>query len=366
MEPNLIDRIYECSFAPEIWPNVLDEISEVADTRGGVLFTAREKVLKWTASPAMEAIFRSYIDDGWLIRCNRRSCYLSSTRPGFLVEDDIWKRDELDEIPIYRDFLRPRGLGWSAGLGLPMPTGDNIVFSFERELEKGPVEAVTVQALDLLRPHLTRSALVSARFRLERATGATDALALIGLPAVVLDASRLVVVANELAKGLDEHLQWDGKSRMSFKDRLANHQLVVALEAVDAGAAEAVLSFPVRSPANHAAMVAHVLPVRGSVRDIFASCHAVVLLTPISRPKAPPVDLIRSLFDFTPSEARVARSLALGETVEEIAKTNKVSTNTVRTQVRHVLDKTGCARQVEVVTLLAGMSLSVETKPMDD
>ena len=30
MEQQLIDRIYECAFAPEFWPGVLDKIAQVA------------------------------------------------------------------------------------------------------------------------------------------------------------------------------------------------------------------------------------------------------------------------------------------------------------------------------------------------
>ena len=35
MDQQLIDRIYECSVAPELWPGVLDELAKIADARGG-------------------------------------------------------------------------------------------------------------------------------------------------------------------------------------------------------------------------------------------------------------------------------------------------------------------------------------------
>ncbi|MDP3074187.1 helix-turn-helix transcriptional regulator [Bradyrhizobium sp.] len=63
-----------------------------------------------------------------------------------------------------------------------------------------------------------------------------------------------------------------------------------------------------------------------------------------------------SLFDLTPAEARVARGLAAGKTVDDLAGDNGVSPNTVRVQVRGVLEKTGCRRQTEVVALLGGIS----------
>ncbi|WOJ91654.1 hypothetical protein RZS28_19565 (plasmid) [Methylocapsa polymorpha] len=50
MDQRLIDRIYECAFAPGLWPGVLDELAQIADARGGLLFAANTKVVNWTAS----------------------------------------------------------------------------------------------------------------------------------------------------------------------------------------------------------------------------------------------------------------------------------------------------------------------------
>jgi DNA-binding CsgD family transcriptional regulator len=68
------------------------------------------------------------------------------------------------------------------------------------------------------------------------------------------------------------------------------------------------------------------------------------------------VELVQSLFDLTPAEARVARGLASGRTVDQLAGDAGVSPNTVRVQVRGVLEKTGCERQTDVVALLGGLT----------
>jgi DNA-binding CsgD family transcriptional regulator len=358
MTDELIDRIYESSFVPGLWPGILDALSDIAGARGGVLFAAHSKVLNWTASANLADTFKSYVEDGWLRRCTRRACWLSHAHPGFLVEHDIWKQDELDSNPIYRDFLMPRGLGWSAGMALPMPTGDNIVFSLERDFAKGPVERERIDALDRLRPHLSRSALVSARLRLEHARGAADTLALIGLPAVVLDQDGAVVWANLLAEQLPDFVHWRANNRMAFVDSAANALLCEAIRKPGTGAEQSVQSFPVRNGDGTSTRVAHVLPVSGTARDIFERCRAVVVLTPVTLSQAPPVELVRSLFDLTPAEARIARSLSAGETLDHIAETGGVSRNTVRTQLRGVMEKTGCTRQAELVSLLANLSLS--------
>ena len=51
------------------------------------------------------------------------------------------------------------------------------------------------------------------------------------------------------------------------------------------------------------------------------------------------MELLRSLFDLTPSEARVARGLAAGDSLDDIAASGSVSRNTVRSQLQQVLEK---------------------------
>jgi DNA-binding CsgD family transcriptional regulator len=111
-------------------------------------------------------------------------------------------------------------------------------------------------------------------------------------------------------------------------------------------------------------MVAHVIPIRLSARDIFVRCAAALVLTPVTAPQAPPVELVQSLFDLTPAEARVARGLASGKTVEALATDGGISPNTIRTYLRGVLEKTGCHRQADIVALLTAISSMRLTHPL--
>ena len=174
MESDLIDRIYESSVVPELWPSVLDELAQMTESRGGVLFSARKQLL-------LDGVGG---DPGWSSRSTsttagspvgpRRLCLMGQAAPSFFVEQDFWSEEQINVSPIYRDFFRPRGLGWSAGTGLQVPTGDSIVFSVERAFDRGPFEPAELATLNALRPHLARSALVSARLCLERAQGGTE------------------------------------------------------------------------------------------------------------------------------------------------------------------------------------------------
>lgn len=352
MHDDLIDRIYECSVVPEAWPAVLDEVAALAQSTGGLLFSAR-KALHWTASESVADAFDAYVNDGWFGKCSRRVCLMSQEAPSFFVEHDFWSEEQLSADPVYRDFFRPRGLGWSAGTGLQVPTGDNIVFSVERAFDGGPIEPENVARLNGIRPHLARSALVSARLQLKRAQGATEALAALQLPAFLLSEAGEVAEASALADAVAGQITWGAKGRLRLNDKKADAILSSALAGLAQGGESAVRSFPIRGASTQPELVAHIVPVRRSAHDVFGDSYALMLLVPVASERAPSATLMRSLFDLTPSEARVATGIAGGETPEAIAAAGDVAISTVRSQLSRVLEKTGCTRQADLASLLA-------------
>ena len=196
---------------------------------------------------------------------------------------------------------------------------------------------------------------MAARLQLERARMATETLAAMGLPALVFSDTGKVLAANPLIEQLDTLISWRARDRVALNDVVANQMLGNAVQTINLSGGGIVRSFPVRDVTTQSAMIAHVLPIRLSARDVFARCAAVLLLTPVTAKDAPPSEIIQSLFDLTPAEARVARSIASWMTIDAIAGKSSVSRNTVRAQLRGVLDKTGCKRQAEVVALLSGI-----------
>jgi DNA-binding NarL/FixJ family response regulator len=362
MDPELVDRIYESSFVPELWPGVLDELGRLVEGTGGSLYLGKSDIQWWTASPQNRERAERTVEAGWLQRGQLVARALAARHAGFLTDLDLFTPDELDQEPIYRDFWRPQGIGWIVGTVFPIPTGENVIFGMPRRTERGPVEPTFVQKLDELRPHLARSALLSARLQLERARIASETLAALGLPALVLNEQGKVLAANSLIDAMPGYVHWRAFDRVSLKDRAADKLLRDAMAAIGATGGS-VRSFPVRDLGAEAMMVAHLIPIRLSARDIFVRCAAALVLTPVTLPQAPPVELVQSLFDLTPAEARVARGLAAGKTVTDIASAGGVSRSTIQTQVRCVMEKTGCNRQADVVALLTTISPARLTHP---
>ena len=355
-EPSLEDLIYECAFVPEMWPDVLDRLARIVDARGGAFVAGEGKVLThWTVSTNLQELVDAMFADDSINRTRRRDAVLGARHAGFMRDTQGLTDDDLGRDDLYRKHLWPAGLGYAAGTALQMPTGEAMIISMERERAKGPIEKAAIQRLDVLRPHLARSVYLAARQQLAQARNTASVLAKVGLPAIVMTDTGQVLVANDLVDDLKAHVIWRAAGRIALADRNADATLHHAIAAIHADDSAPLRSFVVRGADATAALIAHVLPLRGSARDIFDRCAAVLVLTPVTMPQAPPVELVQSLFDLTPAEARVARSIASGDTVEEIATRGGVSHHTVRSQLRGILSKTGCRRQAEVASLLGGI-----------
>ena len=355
MNSELIDKIYESCFAPQVWSEVLDEVGRIGDAPGSSLFFSRGGDQRCVTSPEPRERAERIVREGWLARGTIIPRLFAQHHAGFLIDVDFFAPEELEQEPIYRDLWRPQGVGWGMATAITLPTGDNAMFVLSRPTELGPFTRAAAARLDALRPHLARSVLISARLQLERARMAGEALAALGVPALVFNETGKVLAANPLIEALTGFVRWRAFDRVSLKDKGADQLLRGAVATIDSESKPEVRSFPVRDAEAEATMIAHVIPIRLSARDIFVRCFAVLALTPVTRPQAPSVELVQSLFDLTPAEARVARSLASGKTVEAIATEGGVSLNTVRTHVRGVLEKTGCTRQAEVIALLNGI-----------
>lgn len=352
----LIDNIYEAAFQPDRWPSVLEALAQATGGVGGLLFAAQEKGLHWTASERVHQAFHDYVVDGWFRRCGRRICLFDTAHSSFLTEKDYWTEEEYSNNEIYQKFFIPRSLGWSAGTGLTITTGDNIVCSIENDYSTGPMDDKNKFYLNSLRPHIARSAMVAARLGLESATTAAETMAKIGVPIFLLNRSGDIIKAHHTTEALSSSVTYKN-GQLGFLNNKAHQLYTNALATAYNPQGKSPSSFPVSDQEDTAQFVAHLLPLRGASQDIFRHGYAILILLSLNTTPIPPTMIIRSLFDLTHAEAQTARALVKGNTVQQIAALQGVSVNTIRTHLRKVMEKTGCIRQAELVSMLSNISL---------
>jgi DNA-binding CsgD family transcriptional regulator len=357
-DAHLIDRIYEAGAISETWPDVLETISDRFKGTGGVLFAiAPEGTQRWVVSPKMRSRYEEFVRDGW-VAINRRPQRLAALNYfGFVTDFDVFTQAEMDEDPVYTEFYAKRGMGWASGSMIPIPSGDMLVYSFERAFAKGPFEDFEVSALDALRPHLARAAMLSARLDLKAAKAMTATLQAIGLPGAVLKPGGQLYAANDMFQKLIPGVVRDRRERLALVNASADRLLADTLSRLKQGAAKGQSrSIPLAACEEHPAFVVHIVPVKGLANDVFARSLALLVVTPLDRKAVPNAEVLQGLFDLTPAEARVARGIAEGKTIEAVAAAAGLSRETIRSQLAATLGKTGLSRQVELAALLSGAS----------
>jgi DNA-binding CsgD family transcriptional regulator len=224
----------------------------------------------------------------------------------------------------------------------------------ERAYASGPVSQANVQALNAIRPHLARSALIAARLAFERMRTGIEVLDRLGLAAFALAANGRVLMGNEnfeLEKAL-----WTTRfgDKIALLDSRADRMIYETLSVIDSNTG--IRSIPLFSLDGTGRAVLHVVPIRRSARDIFNKTAAIAVLTKSNTKQSNAAPLLQALFDLTPAEAAIAALLAVGQTARFIAMSENKSFITVRNQINGVLQKTGCHRQSELLLLLTRLN----------
>ncbi len=357
--PNrMLDVIYEAAALPEMWPAVLHDLADMVGGLGTVLLTSDPHNLRWTCSEPVKQVFLEFLEGRWHERNPRMGRLMENRHAGFIREIDLFTADGMDNDPTFQEFLRPRGLFWAAGTVVQVPSEDMLAFSIERRFADGPVEDRHLPTLNALRPHLARAALMSARLRLGRAQGMAESLNRMGLPSAVLLGDGKVVATSPLFETLGGQVISRAFGQVALADAGANALLSEAVQNLNSSEYQfGSKSIPVPARGESAAMIVHLIPVRRSAHDIFGPAMGILVVTPLGSSQSLPDELLNGLFDLSPAEIRAANGLLQGKTIDDLAVSTGLSRETIRTQVKAVLAKTGSARQSDLISLLANVSI---------
>jgi DNA-binding CsgD family transcriptional regulator len=95
-----------------------------------------------------------------------------------------------------------------------------------------------------------------------------------------------------------------------------------------------------------------VSPLRSESAALPGRAVVAVFLSDPERNLAIPVEVLRTLFQLTPAEARLALSLFEGHSLSEEAELNRVSKETVKSQIASVFHKTGARGQSGLMRII--------------
>ncbi len=302
---SLINDIYEAAVIPEGWFQVLEQISAFAGVEGGSMsVVSGEGARSWVATERFGPILQDFYAGGWHLRnpWSERANQRQQLR--FFDETEIFAPGELDSIPMYRDFIRPRGAGWSAGAVMQVPGGGCITIRFERPLDHGPMDARLRARLNRLRPYLARASRLFSRLGLRQARSVVSALQFMEIPAAVLTRNGRLLACNTAMEERLSQVSVRACDRITLADAAAQRILSESLERIMAGQLDQ-LRGPIPLPATeeHGRAVAYLVPVRGAAQDLFG-CETTLLMIRPAHSGNRLMDLVRTRFAIDAGEAQ--------------------------------------------------------------
>jgi DNA-binding CsgD family transcriptional regulator/PAS domain-containing protein len=281
-------------------------------------------------------------------------------RPAGFVGPDTaaCSREMIESSAAWREFYLPRDAYFGFGGVILRSELHFSQISVVRGQKRGPFTQSEIDLLRNLMPHLQRGGrlygeLNALRSRVSAFTGHIDRA-----PQAVcmLDPARGVLYANPAASEIlvrNDGLRVEaGQLRASSARQ--NEALRRASEAVFAGGDTPGRVKILRHPPERPPYLVLLLPLPDVSISVFGPNNLALFAMIIDPDVAvePPHSLLMELFQLTPSEARVAGRLAMGETPEGIAKQTRVSIDTVRTHLRRIMSKTNTNRQGAVISLI--------------
>ena len=158
--------------------------------------------------------------------------------------------------------------------------------------------------------------------------------------------------------GLMPHVVQDRPSRLALANVAADRLLAEAVSALDGPPHDVVVrSIPIPAGEQHPPVIVHLTPIRGAAHDIFSRAAAILVATPVVPREVPTADVVQGLFDLTPSEAKLASSIAAGHQLRRAAQQLGWTYETARTTLKRVMTKVGVERQADLLRLLTSGSL---------
>ncbi|WP_201863567.1 hypothetical protein [Microvirga soli] len=335
---------------------VLEQISSFAGADGSSMTTVLgEGARSWLASGRCRSVLGDWYAEGWHLQNTWAERASQRPRLQFISETDIFSPDEIETIPMYRDFIRPRGGGWSAGALMQVPNGGVVSFRFERPYSDGPMDQELRTRLNLLRPHLARSAFLLSNLGLRQARSTVSALQFMEIPAAVVTRNGRLLACNSAMESRLTQINIRAGDKIAFTDQTAQQGLSESLERITAGLFDQ-LRGPIALPATeqHEAAVAYLLPMRGAAQDLF-SCETTLLLIQPARSENRLMDVVRTRFFIDAGEAQGwARLVAAA--YPRLAAALLSSTENIQAILDGMLGRTRSGQEARIASLLWRLS----------
>jgi DNA-binding CsgD family transcriptional regulator len=363
----LIGKIYDAAIDASQWSAVLCEAARFVGGSSAALFSK-------DATSGAGNIYHEYGTDPYY-----RQLYFEkyvkldpATSGHFFAEveqpiavADLMPYHEFLETRFYREWVQPQGVVDFVAAVLDKSATSVAMFGVFRHQRDGLVDDDTRRRVRLIVPHIRRAVLVSRLIDLKTTEAATLADTFDGLSSgmCLVAANGRIIHANDAGRAILDagDLLSDVGGILVARDSQINKALrdtFIAAGSGDAAIGTQGIAIPLKSE-DGKRYVAHILPLTSGARRLAGIAYAAVAALFIRKSemevRSSP-EVIAQAYNLTPTELRVLLAIVEVGGVPEVAAALGVAESTVKTHLSRLFDKTGVARQADLVKIVAGFS----------
>ena len=358
----IIDQVYACVLGPERWPQVLRLISSCGENAGASVVVydrmnqARGRVFEHGADQSHLRIYFEKLASTKLMPGGRP--HLRSLGDVATLTMLCGERESL-EHGFYLRWIKPSGFRDMIGV-LVLRSGRRLAwFSVARTEIQARYGAADLGFIDWLSPHICRAFTMADAFdlqsvRLGQLEEVMDALS----TGVFLTDRRGITYMNRSAEKLvggGGALKLHNNHLTAAKTRVADHLTRAVAASLDGVAPEKVGAHTVAIPAEDGGLLANVLPLHwregANPLNGMPGSAAIFIQDTTQTPHFAGAAFAK-LYGLTPTELRVSLEIAQGQSLQELSDQLGVSTNTIKTHLKHIFTKTGVTRQGDLARLI--------------
>jgi DNA-binding CsgD family transcriptional regulator len=356
------EHFYEALGAGEMLPAALQSLADASGSAGTLMTPVGIGV-----APVPSLSFTDYAAEfdaaGWALSNSRMVRGMELTRAGrrgLITDIDMFTREELARDTYYNEWVRPHGMGATAGMVVARVGNELFLpMMLERRHVDGPFEPREIAVLNRLMALLRPAAEAALKLGLSSAASIADALGGRGCDIALLGGSGRIVHATpgflrHVDHGLTLRHGVPGSSHPRVRDGLA----AAVRRAIGRGSAIERVAPPVALPRpGRRPLIVRAVPVAGIAHDAFMLARALLIVSdPEDLGSADAVGAALASLGLSSAEIRLVQRLGRGEDLGVAADAEGITVETARGRLKSVFAKTGVNRQAGLAALVARLS----------
>lgn len=281
--------------------------------------------------------------------------------------DEIIDPDKWVQSAFFKQYVEPRQVRYILGVDIHGDGGREFRLRFTRPADSVEFSATDKGLVQALAPHFRRALDFHGRLgqmETEMQLYASVMRSML-VGSVILDGAGKILRTNSVAQAMLEEkdglaVRAGGLATEYRNEDRELQRLVRQTLSTPPGQPAMAEALSVTRPSGRASLNLLIRPIpliecsEGPNRPT-----AVIFIRDPEHQAQLPVDLVQSLFHFTPAEAKLALLLTDGLSLDEAADALGIRKNTVRAQLRSIFSKTGVTRQTTLVRLLLNSVASI-------